>query len=209
MKRYSLYWCILQVSTILGPFILKKRLVISRDCPLGGFNVSNLMGITRRKIDIGKLITFYFLQNVSKCTVFSHLHLKYAKSAIMTQKIFFLKIIIMGIKKRRILCWFQIRWFKFCCLCKVNLLMKRYSLYWCILQVSTILVPFILKKRLVISRDCPASPFSFIKAKGYPQQNFCLSLSWGGGTFEELKAVLIRSFCNVCTSNRSTQQPQG
>jgi hypothetical protein len=31
---------------------------------LGGFNVSNLMGITRRKIDIGKKITFYFLQNV-------------------------------------------------------------------------------------------------------------------------------------------------
>ncbi len=41
---------------------------------------------------------------------FSHLHLKYAKSAIMTQNIFFLKNINMGIKKRRILCWFQIRW---------------------------------------------------------------------------------------------------
>jgi hypothetical protein len=54
------------------------------------------MGITWRKIDIGKKITFYFLQNVQ---FFSHLHLKYAKSAIMTQKIFFLKNIIMGIKK--------------------------------------------------------------------------------------------------------------
>ncbi len=31
---------------------------------VGGFNVSNLMGITRRMIDIGKKITFYFLQNV-------------------------------------------------------------------------------------------------------------------------------------------------
>ncbi len=31
---------------------------------LGGFNVSNLMGITRRIIDIGKKMTFYFLQNV-------------------------------------------------------------------------------------------------------------------------------------------------
>jgi hypothetical protein len=30
---------------------------------------------------------------------FSHLHLKYAKSAIMTQKIFFLKNIKMGTKK--------------------------------------------------------------------------------------------------------------
>jgi hypothetical protein len=39
-------------------------------CAVGGFNVSNLMGITRRKIDIGKKITFYFLQNVWKCTVF-------------------------------------------------------------------------------------------------------------------------------------------
>jgi hypothetical protein len=50
-------------------------------------------------IDIGKKITFYFLQNVRKCTFFSHLHLKYAKSAIMTQKKFFFKNIIMGIKK--------------------------------------------------------------------------------------------------------------
>ncbi len=31
---------------------------------LGGFNVSNLMGIKRRIIDIGKKIAFYFLQNV-------------------------------------------------------------------------------------------------------------------------------------------------
>jgi hypothetical protein len=31
---------------------------------VGGFNVSNLMGITRRMIDVGKKITFYFLQNV-------------------------------------------------------------------------------------------------------------------------------------------------
>ncbi len=33
-------------------------------CTVGGFNVSNLMVITRRKIDIGEKITFYFLQNV-------------------------------------------------------------------------------------------------------------------------------------------------
>jgi hypothetical protein len=30
---------------------------------LGGFNVSNLMGIKQRMIDIDKKITFYFLQN--------------------------------------------------------------------------------------------------------------------------------------------------
>ncbi len=41
---------------------------------------------------------------------FSHLHFKNAKSAIITQKKFFLQIINMGIKKLRILCWFQIRW---------------------------------------------------------------------------------------------------
>ncbi len=41
---------------------------------------------------------------------FSHLHLKYAKSVIMTQKNFYWKISIWVSKKRRILCWFQIRW---------------------------------------------------------------------------------------------------
>ncbi len=68
------------------------------------------IGIKRRLIDIAKKITFSFLQNVWKCTVFSHLHFRYGKSAIMTQKIFFLKYIKMGIKKHRILYWFQIRW---------------------------------------------------------------------------------------------------
>ena len=77
---------------------------------LGGFNVSNLTGIKRRMIDIGKKNNFLPFANVWKCTVFSHLHFKIAKCAIMTQKIFFLKNINMGIKKRRILCWFQIRW---------------------------------------------------------------------------------------------------
>jgi hypothetical protein len=31
---------------------------------VGGFNVSNLMGIKRRMIDVGKKKTFFFLQNV-------------------------------------------------------------------------------------------------------------------------------------------------
>ncbi len=50
-------------------------------------------------IDIGKKITFYFLQMFENVQFFSHMHLKYAKSAIMTQKKFFLKNINMGIKK--------------------------------------------------------------------------------------------------------------
>ncbi len=50
-------------------------------------------------IDIGKKITFYFLPNVRKCTVFSDLHLKYAKSAILAPTIFFFKNINMGIKE--------------------------------------------------------------------------------------------------------------
>jgi hypothetical protein len=33
-------------------------------CAVGGFNVSNLMGIKRRMIDFWKKITFFFLQNV-------------------------------------------------------------------------------------------------------------------------------------------------
>ena len=41
---------------------------------------------------------------------FSHLHFKIAKSAIMTQKLFVWKISTWVSKKRRILCWFQIRW---------------------------------------------------------------------------------------------------
>ncbi len=68
-----------------------------------GFSI----GIKRRMIDITKK---YFLQNVWKYTVFSHLHLKYAKSAIMTQKNLSCKISIWVSKKRRILCWFQICW---------------------------------------------------------------------------------------------------
>ncbi len=62
------------------------------------FQFSNLMGIKRRMIDIGKKITFYFCKMFENVQFFSHLHLKYAKSAIMTQKIFFLKNINMGIK---------------------------------------------------------------------------------------------------------------
>ncbi len=68
-------------------------------CRVGGFNVSNLMGITRRKIDIGKKITFYFLQNVWKCTVFFAFAFKVCKKCYYDPKKFFLKNIIMGIKK--------------------------------------------------------------------------------------------------------------
>jgi hypothetical protein len=52
------------------------------------------IGITRRLIDIGKKITFYFLKMYS---FFLHLHFKIAKSAIMTQKNFFFTNINMGI----------------------------------------------------------------------------------------------------------------
>ncbi len=81
---------------------------------LGDFNVSNLMGIKRRMIDIGKKIgnflKLYILKHFGKsfCKMFenvqffSHLHLKYAKSAIMTQNFFFLRISIWVTNKRRI-----------------------------------------------------------------------------------------------------------
>jgi hypothetical protein len=58
--------CYLLVRNNCPCFIL----IFSKGCVVGGFNVSNLMGIKRRMIDIGKKITFYFLQNVWKCTVF-------------------------------------------------------------------------------------------------------------------------------------------
>jgi hypothetical protein len=77
---------------------------------LGGFNVSNWMGIKRRMIDIGKKITFYFYQNVWKCTDFFAFAFKVCKKCNYDPKNFFLTNINMGIKKRWISCWFQIRW---------------------------------------------------------------------------------------------------
>ncbi len=68
------------------------------------------MGIKRRMIDIGKKITFYFLQNVKKCTGFFAFAFKVCKKCFYDPKIFFLKMSIWVTKKRRILCWFQIRW---------------------------------------------------------------------------------------------------
>jgi hypothetical protein len=50
-------------------------------------------------IDIGKKIIFYFYAKCLKMYIFSRLHFKFAKSAIMTPKIFFVRNINMGIKK--------------------------------------------------------------------------------------------------------------
>ncbi len=72
-----------------------------------GLQCFKLNGNQTRIIDIGKKITFYFLQNFWKCTVFFSFAFEVSKKCY--QKIFFLKNINMGIKKRRILCWFQIR----------------------------------------------------------------------------------------------------
>jgi hypothetical protein len=49
------------------------------------------LGIKRRNDRYWQKITFYFFQNVWKCTVFSHLHLKFVKSAIMTLIKFFVE----------------------------------------------------------------------------------------------------------------------
>jgi hypothetical protein len=50
-------------------------------------------------IDIGKKPLFTFSKMFENLQFFSQLHFKIAKSAIMTQKKFFLKNIDMGIKK--------------------------------------------------------------------------------------------------------------
>ncbi len=55
-------------------------------------------------------ITFYFLQNVWKCTAFFAFAFKVCKKCYYDPKKFFLKNINMVIKTRRILFWFQIRW---------------------------------------------------------------------------------------------------
>jgi hypothetical protein len=62
--------CEMDPAEIIGSFDRSLLKVVSRrffrkSAPtLGAFNVSNLMGITRRMIDIGKKISFYFLLNV-------------------------------------------------------------------------------------------------------------------------------------------------
>jgi hypothetical protein len=61
--------------------------------------VSNLVGNKRRMIDIGKNLTFYFRKMFENAQFFRILHLKCAKSAIMSQTNFFVKNINMGIKK--------------------------------------------------------------------------------------------------------------
>jgi hypothetical protein len=67
------------------------------------------MGITRRMIITWKnKKLLLFLQNIWKCTFFSHFHFKIAKSALLTKKK--LNISIWVSKKHRILSWFQIRW---------------------------------------------------------------------------------------------------
>jgi hypothetical protein len=48
---------------------------------------------------LAKKSLFTFCKMFENVQFFSHLHLKYAKSAIMTPKNFFLQNIIMGIKK--------------------------------------------------------------------------------------------------------------
>jgi hypothetical protein len=68
-------------------------------CTLGGFNVSNLMGIKRRMIDIGKKITFYFLQNVWNCTDFFAFAFKVCKKCYYDPKHFFLEKYQCGYRK--------------------------------------------------------------------------------------------------------------
>ncbi len=94
------------------------------------FNVSNLMGNKWRMIDIGKKLLFTFCKMFESVQFFSHLQFKYAKSAIKTPKNFSWKISIWVSKKRRILCWFQIRW----CRLKQMPLKKSYS---CLSQTRT------------------------------------------------------------------------
>jgi hypothetical protein len=68
-----------------------------------GFNVSNLLGIKRRMIDMSKTIIF------TPCKMFENVHffafaVKAGKNCYYDPKKIFVKDINMGIKKRRILC---------------------------------------------------------------------------------------------------------
>ncbi len=57
------------------------------------------IGIKRRLIDIAKKITFYFLQNVSKCTVFFAFTFKECKKCYYDPKKFFLEKYQYGYQK--------------------------------------------------------------------------------------------------------------
>ena len=83
----------------MSKFCLYNKWIQNGACVLGGFNVSNLMGIKRRMIDIGKKITFYFLQNVWKFTVFFAFAFKVCKKCYYDPKIFFLEKYHYGYKK--------------------------------------------------------------------------------------------------------------
>ncbi len=87
-------------NTIRRPITtLLQRLCLVKIFRLGGLNFMPTffgisIGIKRRLIDIAKKITFYFCKMFENVQFFSHLHLKYAKSAIMTQKFLSWKISI-------------------------------------------------------------------------------------------------------------------
>jgi hypothetical protein len=67
---------------------LEQVLPLKKGYAVGGFNVSNFMGIKRRKIDICKKKNFLQNEKCLKIHIFPHFHLKFAKNAIMSPKIF-------------------------------------------------------------------------------------------------------------------------
>ncbi len=83
-------------------------------CTLGGFNVSNLMGIKRRMIDIGKKNNYLlFAKCLKMYNFFAFAFKSFKKCYYDRKKKFSWKISISVTKKCRILCWFQIRWCRF------------------------------------------------------------------------------------------------
>ncbi len=69
-------------------------------CTIGGFNVSNLMGIKRRMMDIGKKITFYFLQNdCLKMYSFFRICIKCMQKVLLWPKNFFIETYQYGYQK--------------------------------------------------------------------------------------------------------------
>ncbi len=79
----------------------------STRCTIGGFNVSNLMGITRYWQKNNFLL---FAKCLKMYSFFRICILRLQKVLLWPKKMFSWKISIWVSKRRRILCWFQICW---------------------------------------------------------------------------------------------------
>ncbi len=109
MDGLYLYCTVLKMSLWQKHYTMYDTL----NSTLGDFSIIllfNFNGIQTENDSSWQKISFHFLKNVWKCSVFEHMHLKLAKSANMTCTILFSSTLVWGIRKHRIFYWFQVHW---------------------------------------------------------------------------------------------------